>query len=478
MFNVDRDADTVCALSTAPGIGGIAVLRVSGAGAWDMVRPLASSLPSLPESHRAYYCVIRDPENNEPIDEVLVTYFEKGRSFTGEQTVEVSCHGGQQVSQDVLTLIQRQGARLADRGEFTYRAFMNGRIDLMQAEAVLSLIESQNPKVARLSLRQLQGDLSRSIEEVIESLTWVMAHLEANIDFASEDIEVADVSALLSGVCQSQLKVSALVESYRAGQIVRDGLVVALVGPPNVGKSSLLNTLVGYERAIVTHLPGTTRDTVSERVSIEGVPIQFVDTAGLRETEDLVEKIGIEKTRQAVVDSDVLLAVVDLSEPNIVELLGALELAIGKEVGLIFNKSDLRSAKGGLTAKAAVDKVFGKEMNSALKAWLDEIPEDRIFLASAKSGEGINEIKQFLHGMSHAEQSDGSAIVLQARHQEQLVIVNQALERAIDLLEKNASPEFVLEELMLALRSLNELLGRRFDDEVMDRVFNEFCLGK
>ncbi|MEZ4870987.1 MAG: tRNA uridine-5-carboxymethylaminomethyl(34) synthesis GTPase MnmE [Bdellovibrionales bacterium] len=320
MFSLERDHDTICAVATAPGVGGIAVIRLSGSIADQVIRKSCPFIPNPTESHRVYYGFLIDPISSEEVDEVLVTYFQKGKSFTNEETYEISCHGGQVVSQNILDILIQSGARLAEPGEFTYRAFMSGRIDLVQAESVLQLIDSQSKKSARLSLRQLKGQLSNQLRVIETEMTEILAHLEANIDFAAEDIEIKSNLYLSEKASAIETQLAELLKTYQQGRIINSGLKVALIGLPNVGKSSLMNTLVGEERAIVTDVPGTTRDIVESRTLINGVVVEFVDTAGLRSTEDKVEKLGIQRTQVALREADLVFVVVDLACPALPEL--------------------------------------------------------------------------------------------------------------------------------------------------------------
>ncbi len=313
-LGVDADASssTICALATAHGIGAISVIRLSGSRAIEIMRRLARFLPQNLESHKIYYGILKSEDRS--LDEVLLSYFAEGRSFTGESTFEISCHGSAAIVNDILQELCQAGARMAKRGEFTFRAFMNGRLDLVQAESVLAMIESRSNRASQLALRQLQGEFSVRLKALAEDLTWVLANLEANIDYAAEDIVIAAGDALANRLQKIQVDVERLLSTYQQGRIVREGFQVALVGRPNAGKSSLLNRLAGEERAIVTEIAGTTRDFIETELAIDGYRITLVDTAGLRVTDDPVEKIGVSRTLEKMKSVDQVLYVADAVE--------------------------------------------------------------------------------------------------------------------------------------------------------------------
>lgn len=444
-----RDDDTICAISTAPGVGGIAVVRLSGTKALEIGRQVARFLPERPESHRVYYGNLKDTQG-EDFDEALVTYFAKGRSFTGEETLEFSYHGSPAIGQKLLKCLIAAGARIAQPGEFTSRAFFAGRIDLVQAESVLALIQSQSETAARLALRQLKGELSQKLKSIEDEVTLVLAHLEASIDFSAEDIELSDLPALAQRLSSVIHEVKRLISSYAQGRRVREGLRIALVGEPNVGKSSLLNALLGEDRAIVTPIAGTTRDLVEGHLNLSGWQVTLVDTAGLRETEDVVEKMGIERTFQAIDNADLVLRVVDLSQGPM-PVFDLDEKQSGKTI-YIGNKSDLQTE----TQPTAPN----------------------VFYVSAKTGAGISELKNYLDSKVKELCESTDTTVMQARHFELLNKALVRLEKGEEMLRREESPEFIAVEIQEALMAVFEIVGKRFDDQVMDRVFKEFCLGK
>lgn len=467
MFTRIEDEDTICALSTAPGVGGIAVIRVSGSKAAQICQKICSFIPNQPESHRAYYGFCRGPNGSEIIDEVIATFFAEGRSFTGEETVEISCHGGPITTGNILAALNQCGARLARRGEFTYRAFMNGRLDLVQAESVLSLIESRSKPAAKVALRQLQGDLSAEISRIEDALTWILAHLEASIDFATEGIELVGNAELLRRSVSVKSQVDRLLGSYSTGRLIRDGIEIALVGRPNAGKSSLMNAFLQEERSIVTAHAGTTRDTVEGQLTVSGLPITFVDTAGIRDTENEIEKIGIERSLRAKGRADWVFHVIDPLEfgGTGLQVLGDGGPLVPGNHYFLINKADLVDKAGG----------FGS-IFSELKA--AGVSEERIFLVSAVTRQGFERLFAEIEKLVRDFDQDDSSMVTQVRHQELLNKIQSCLDAAVRLISSDASPEFVAFELREGVRAVHELLGKEFDEQVIDRIFKEFCLGK
>jgi tRNA modification GTPase len=291
----NRSEQTICAISTPPGLGGVAVIRVSGPNALASAIKIAPGLASKKiESHKLYFTKIKDADS-ETVDEVVISYFANGKSFTGEEVIEISCHGSEYIAEKVVDLLVESGCALAEKGEFTYRAFMNNKIDLVQAESVLALIESQNQASARVAMRQLQGHISKQFTKLESDMTWCLAHIEASIDFSTEGIDVVDPKVLVEKLTLIQNELKLLVASYRSGRLVKEGIKVVLLGKPNVGKSSLLNLFLQDDKAIVTAVAGTTRDVIQASTLFEGLRFTISDTAGLRATDDIVEKIGVDR---------------------------------------------------------------------------------------------------------------------------------------------------------------------------------------
>jgi len=459
------DEDTICALSTPPGIGGIAVIRVSGPKAAAVVRQICRFLPETPESHKVYYGICASLATGEPIDEVLAAFFRSGRSFTGEETVEISCHGGQVTTTSILKELASAGARSAKRGEFTYRAFMNGRLDLVQAESVLGLIESQSKQAAKIALRQLRGQLSAEFARIEDDLVWLLAHLEASIDFSTEDIEVVSHAGLIDRTSKLQEVVSKLICTYDRGHLLREGLEIALVGRPNAGKSSLLNAFLREDRAIVTPHAGTTRDTIEGRLSISGVPMTLVDTAGLREAENEIEKIGIERSRGAMDRADFIFFVIDPAVEGLEAELDQFAARKSAQDCYLINKADLDPSGEKFTQVKASLLYRG-------------VPEDRIFSVSSRTREGLVQVEEMLASLVGSLEAENSNVVTQARHLELLQKIHSCLDAALRLIKEDSSPEFIAFELQDAVRAIHELLGKEFNEQIIDRIFQEFCLGK
>lgn len=472
-FSGVEDNSTICAVSTPPGVGGISVIRVSGPDAFRYTRELCAFLPEKPESHRVYFGTARETSGRDSIDEVLVTCFAFGRSFTGEETTEISCHGGPVLTANILQQLVSSGCRPARPGEFTFRAFMHGRLDLVQAEGVLGLIESQTQPAARMALRQLKGRLSEELEKIEDALVWILAQLEASIDFSTEGIEVIPSQAVQARAKEAIAACDRLLESYRQGRLLSDGLQVALVGRPNVGKSSLLNALVQEDRAIVTEVPGTTRDLVEGRLTIQGIPVTVIDTAGLREPEDEVEKIGIERTRRVLGKADIVFHVIEASrmlfdeEKADIAALVALPENEGLERHLILiNKVD-STEKDAVEARLRELSAVGVSKQNA-----------KIFEVSARTRKGLDELEAFLAAKLRSDASESSAVITQARHFEGLQKIHSCLARALALTTKDESAEFIAFELQDAIRAIHGLLGKEFNEQVIDRIFKEFCIGK
>ena len=466
--------DTICGISTARGRGGISVIRVSGSCAKDIVSRLCFFLPKDCKSHCIYYGFIRRFQSKEEIDEVLVSYFAQGRSFTGEQTLEISSHGGNFISQSIILELQKAGARAAQRGEFTYRSFMNGRIDLSQAEGILAMIESESHLASQLALKQLKGNLSDTFKKIEDQLIYILAHLEAHIDFSYEDIQCDSINDLMDRSVQLQSTLKKLLSTYKKGRQIKEGVEITIIGEPNVGKSRLFNAILGEDRAIVSKQEGTTRDYVEGKMLIEGVTYYLRDTAGLRDTQNEIELLGMEKSIKLARESDLVFLVLNLKESSNCHVENFISESPLEKLYFIFNKSDLisdyehpfllkKQLKNILQIKKTDNKEFVKK---------------RSFLVSAIHYTGVGDMINALETFSLERYTEDSSIITQARHFELLNTAYDRLVQSIELLQEKASAEFVAFELQESLFSIQQILGRQYSDEVMDRVFKEFCLGK
>lgn len=459
-----RDLDTICAVATPHGVGGISVIRICGPEAVKSSRGLMPFLPSALETHKIYFGRLIDREA-QVLDEVLVSYFAEGKSFTGDETLEISCHGNPKICERILEELIFHGARSAERGEFTYRAFQNGKVDLVQAEAVLSVIEAQSKSSTRIALRQLKGELSELLHQIEDKLTWSLAHIEAGIDFSTEGLDVVNEEVLREKLEFILSKVSGLTQSYSHGKLIKDGVKIVLAGRPNVGKSSLLNRLLGFDRAIVSDIAGTTRDIVDGELVFKGFKFHVFDTAGLRESGDQIEKIGIQKSLDEQRDADLVLFVVDTETGITAEdrkLLFAQNLS---NILVLVNKSDLDPTGESFTA-------IEKELASL------GIQKARILETSTQNVNSREQLLSQVISILNLANDEREILISQARHFENLLVAEQNISKVLAQLSTGVGSEFLAFELKEALMRIQETLGKRFDDQIMDRVFKEFCIGK
>ena len=448
--------ETIVAISTPPGRGGIGIVRLSGPRSLDIALPLLKLRGDL-EHARARFAEIVDPETQSKLDEVVVTYFARPNSYTGEDIVEIAAHG----SPVILDLLVQQslaaGARLAHPGEFTERAFLSGRIDLTQAEAVRDLIESQTLYQARVAAQQMGGSLSRRIKPIKQSLIGLIAVLEAGIDFAEDDVDVTPDPQILALIDDIAAPLAELARTFEQGRIVHSGLALAIVGRPNVGKSSLFNRLVERERAIVTAMPGTTRDLVTEKVAIGGIPIELVDTAGLREAVDEAESIGIRKSREALADADLVLVVLDSS--------AALS---GEDMDLIASVADRRAL--------IVCNKF--DISNQLSMW-QLADKARTIRTSALTGDGIDDLRSAILDLVRGSGSGAEDGMLTNMRQHQAITsALESLEAANKAVSKKIPHEMLLLDLYAALRHMDSLTGETTPDDILNLIFSTFCIGK
>jgi tRNA modification GTPase len=434
--------DTIAALSTPPGEGALAVVRISGPQAWDIARKIFHGAREF-VPRRAHLGRIVNADG--VIDEVVLTAWRGPASYTGEDVVELCGHGGALVSAQVLRAVLAAGARAAGPGEFTQRAFLNGKMDLTQAEAVMDLIRAQTPLAARAAAEQLRGRIGDEISAIREALLDIVAHVEAYIDFPDEDIDPDTGASMRGRLVTTRERIAKLLATADEGRLLREGVRLAICGRPNAGKSSLLNRLLGYDRAIVSPTPGTTRDTIEESLSLRGIPFRVIDTAGLRETADAIEREGVHRARAAVERADVVLRVIDATEP---EALG--DPPVSADEILVLNKIDLAPTQ---TSTLGI---------------------------SCSTGVGLDALIDTIVSRVHAEPAGArdSFAAINARHQSCLQRAAVALDAALERFDAGAEPEFVAVDLRAALDAAGEVVGVVDTEDILGRIFSSFCIGK
>jgi tRNA modification GTPase len=456
--------DTIAAIATPAGVGGIGVVKISGPSAWAVGQRLfqPARVPATLCSHRLYHGHILEPDTGGTVDEILASFMRAPHTYTREDVVEINCHSGTAVLERILELVLRAGARLAEPGEFTRRAFLNGRIDLTQAEAVLDVIHSQTRRSLDLASEHLRGSLHLIITDLRTRLLQVLATLEAAIDFPDEEIETLEGIELAERLRSQVLgPVTDLLTRYENGRILREGLAVIIAGKPNVGKSKLLNTLLRSDRALVTSVPGTTRDVIEEGVNLRGIPIRLMDTAGLHEADNLVEQLGMELTRDRIARADLVLFVLDRSAPLTREDLQIFEELGDKPKLVLLNKTDLECHPDFAEAGG-------------------RFPGETILEISALRGDGIESLKDrvFRTILGRRLDTETSVVAPNLRHKMCLEGTQGAVTRAIELVESGAPAELVAIELQEALAHLGEIIGVTTREDVLDQIFSQFCIGK
>lgn len=474
--------DTIAAISTPPGEGGIGIIRISGPDAIPIASRIfrSDSRRNLlsKKSHTILYGFIINPKNSETIDEVLLSVMRSPRTYTREDIVEINCHGGMLPLRKVLETVIKEGARLARPGEFTFRAFMNGRIDLSQAEATIDLIRSKTERSQRLAFEQLSGVLSERITSITDALTGICAHIEAYIDFPEEEIEPAAGGELLKRMEAVDSELLSLSLSYEEARFFREGLSVAIVGRPNVGKSSLLNALLARERAIVTELPGTTRDVIEEYLNINGLPIRIMDTAGIRNAHDLVETEGVKRSLQAIEWADIVLAVFDLASGIKDEDMMVLQKIKDRRHIIVLNKSDLKHR-----LDMGIFSV-GTLMPHSSSNGREETGNGKIYyqgtvIISAKTGDGIDSLKEKVcSAVLKSGVSTEGVFITNLRHKTAIDGAIRSLRNASQALRESSPYEIVAFELRDSLNRLGEISGKVTTEDVLERIFSEFCIGK
>jgi tRNA modification GTPase len=460
MNYIGKNNDTICALSTANGIGAIAVIRVSGEKAFDIVSSIFSKDLKQVGTHTAHFGRLRNGE--EIIDEVLLTVLHGGKSFTGEPTVEIACHGSTYIQQQILQLLITKGCRTAQPGEFTMRAFMNGKMDLSQAEAVADLISSQSKRAHQVAMNQLRGSFSNELRDLREKLIHFASLVELELDFAEEDVEFADRTELKALVKEVLVYIQKLIRSFDLGNALKNGVPVAIVGAPNTGKSTLLNQLLGEERAIVSDIAGTTRDVIEETLNIDGILFRLIDTAGIREglsdsDSDKIEAIGIERSKQKIQQAQLVLVLADVTREDVQEVARWVSEIQAKNpdkhVLLVLNKTDVQQVT--LT---------------------ENVPSLSL---SALTGDGISELSSWMvEQITQGVDIQQEVIVTNARHVEELQKTATALQAASEGLENGTTGDFIAMDIRQGMYHLGNITGDISTDDLLGNIFSKFCIGK
>ncbi len=449
--------DLICALATPSGMGALAVIRLSGKGSWALAERFFSRTLIDKASHTVHYGNVIQ-SSGEIIDEVVISLFAENRSFTGEESVEITCHGSTFIQQQLLTLFTDNGCRLALPGEFTQRAFMNGRMDLSQAEAVSDLISAQTRMAHAVALKQLRGGFSSELKTLREKLIHFASLVELELDFAEEDVEFADRTELKSLLSEVLTYLSRLIRSFELGNALKDGVPVAIVGAPNTGKSTLLNQLLGEDRALVSNIAGTTRDVIEERLNIDGILFRLIDTAGIRENADTIEAMGIERTHEKISKASLVVCMADLSVPgSLVDVCHWAEALRGqhpdKHIVVVANKHDLASENGTM--------------------------EPETISISAQSGEGVEALREWLVQAVRGDYDvQSETIVSNLRHAEALKRTHTALSSALHGLETSISADFVAMDIRQAMFDLGSITGDISTEDLLGNIFSKFCIGK
>ena len=454
--------DTIAAIATAPGEGGIGIIRISGDDSKNILdRIFVPINSSVLENRKMTYGNIVDPSSKSIIDEVLCVYMKSPKTYTMEDVVEINCHGGMVPLRKTLELVLSNGARMAEPGEFTKRAFLNGRLDLSQAEAVIDVIKAKTDRTYDVALNQLEGVFSKHIKEIRKKLVDVLVNLTVNIDYPDEDIEQITYEKLGSDLNDILSDIENLLSSADTGKIIRDGLGIAIIGKPNVGKSSLMNSLLKETRAIVTEIPGTTRDTIEEHISIKGIPVRLTDTAGIRETDDIIEKIGIEKSKESFNQADLVIFILDSSREMEQEDIDIMNLIDPEKTLILLNKIDL------------VQKIRKEDI-------LAKIGNISIIETSMHNQMGISEIEEKIVNLVYCGKvsQSNNLIVTNVRHKNILERSRNSIKDAINMVNMQEALEFIEIDVNSTYEALGEIIGETVQDDIINEVFARFCLGK
>lgn len=455
--------ETIVAISTASGSGGIGIIRISGKDSFNIVEKIFKPKNKNKEikGYNIKYGQIVNPANNEVIDEVLVSYFISPKSYTTENMCEISSHGGIIVEKKILELCINNGAKLAEPGEFTKRAFLNGRIDLSQAESIIELINAKTDKEAKESVNQLQGELSNKINQIKQKIIDIMVNIEVTIDYPEYDVEEVTNSEAIDGLEEIKGDLIKLEDSFERGKILRDGLKTVILGKPNAGKSSLLNALLKEERAIVSDIAGTTRDTIEEYININGIALKIIDTAGIRDTDNAIEKIGVEKSKKIASSADLIIAIIDNSTKIDEDDKNILDIIKDKTAIIVLNKSDLKEE----------NKNNEELINSLYK------PVVRI---SAINGEGLDNLYDKISELFEFNEISNSneLLITNERHKNQIKKAKESIKNAIKTIKEQMPLDIITIYIKQALEDLGEITGDNVSEDIINEIFSKFCLGK
>ncbi|HEX8637337.1 MAG TPA: tRNA uridine-5-carboxymethylaminomethyl(34) synthesis GTPase MnmE [Pyrinomonadaceae bacterium] len=456
--------DTIVALITPLGRSGIGVIRLSGDESLSIARQITGDNEFSPKPRFAHLKKLYAPGTAEILDESIITYYQSPKSFTGEDIIEIACHGSPIILRQILDICLKLNARMAEAGEFSLRALSNGRMNLSQAEAIRDLIDAQTMASARQSMRQLRGEFSNQLQPLKDDLLNIIVVLESSLEFVEDDLPTIQIENIKKNLLEVSENIGKMADTFRAGKLLREGLKVALVGRPNVGKSSLFNSLLGQERAIVTDIAGTTRDQLFEKIVINNIPVSLIDTAGLRETTDTVEIIGVERSRRIMADADLVVLLLDGSQKLTVEDIDLLNQIRDYPALIVFNKSDLGIFAGN----------FSQSIESAA-----DLPRFRKLYVSAKTGDGLPELQNaIIEPFLPQEIEQSGFLVSDARHHDLLMRAQTEIENSLVTLDQKMSEEIVLIGLHNSLRFLGQITGETTTEDMLTRIFSTFCIGK
>ncbi len=457
--------DTITAIATAPGEAGISIIRMSGPSCVDILDNIfkpkkGSSIKAFSERKLVYGHIV-DKEDDRILDEVLAVYMKAPYTYTKEDIVEINCHGGIVPTRNILEIVLKNGVRMAEPGEFTKRAFLNGRIDLAQAEAVMDLISAKTDKGFDVALNQLEGGLSKKVKEVRSSIVETLSHIHVSIDYTEEDIEEITYPELISRTREIEEKIESMLKTSETGKIIREGLNTVIIGKPNVGKSSLMNALLRESRAIVTDIPGTTRDVIEEQLSVKGIPLKIVDTAGIRETEDVVEKIGVERSKEFFNKADLIILVLDSSDEITKEDREIINHIKDRKALVLLNKTDL------------IKRIDEDELERVL-------PSKRIIKVSILEEEGLSEIEDEIVKMVYGGEvkADNNSFVTNLRHKNSLQKALNSIREGTAAARQYLPFDLLEVDIKDCYDALGEITGDTVDDDIIQKIFANFCLGK